>query len=350
VKIVKPLARRLVPLVLWLTAVAVVHGDATDDFVMAQMKRQNIPGLSLAIIKDGKVVKAAGYGVANRRTKAPATPETVYKIASVSKQFVATGIMLLVQDGRVGLDDRVAQHIPDVPPSWSAITLRHLLTHTSGLVREAPGFDPQSAQSDADVLKSAYAVPLRSAPGDKWQYSNVGYYALAEVITRVCGQPWSAFIADRVFKPAGMSSTHPTNAETVPNRATGYSDNDRRLEAADWRALRPSGAFLSTVTDLARWDAALYADAILTEASRRQMYTPVTLNDGTIYPYGFGWYVNSPGNRRQVFHGGGLPGFIAQFRRYLDDRLTVVLLMNLDDADDETIALGVAELHLSDRK
>jgi len=340
--------RRVMPVVLWVAAVAIVRADATDDFVLAQMKRQNIPGLSLAIVKDGKVVKAAGYGVADRRTKAPATPETVYKIASVSKQFIATGIMLLVQDGRLRLDDRMAQHIPDVPPSWNAITIRHLLTHTAGLVREAPGFNPQSVQSDADVLKSAYGVPLRSTPGDKWEYSNVGYYALAEIMTRVSGQPWTTFIADRVFKPAGMSSTRPTS-ETVANRAAGYSDNDRLIDAAEWRALRPSGAFFSTVLDLARWDAVLRTDAVLSEASRRQMYTPVTLNNGTTYPYGFGWFVSQPGTRRQVYHGGGLPGFNAQFRRYIDDGVTVAMLMNLDDVDDDTIALGVAELHLPPR-
>jgi CubicO group peptidase (beta-lactamase class C family) len=186
--------------------------------------------------------------------------------------------------------------------------------------------------------------------GTKWEYSNVGYSILAEVITRVSGMAWSQYIADRVFKPAGMLATRTTTQEPVANRALGYTDNDSLKEAADWVAVRPSGAFLSTVLDLAKWDAMLYTDSILREATRREMWSAPTLNDGTSAWYGFGWYTNRPGQRRQLWHGGGLPGFVSQFRRYLDDRITVIVLMNSDDVDDETIAFGVAELHLPDRK
>ena len=149
------------------------------------------PGLSLAVIKDGKIVKAAGYGVADRKTGAPATPETVYKIGSVSKQFIATGIMLLVQDGRLRVDDPSASTSKGTPASWSGITIRHLLTHTSGIQREAPAFDPWKVQPDIDVVRSAYPLPLRFPTGSKWEYCNTGYFALAEIITRVSGTPWT---------------------------------------------------------------------------------------------------------------------------------------------------------------
>ncbi len=349
----RPRTRRM-PLILsvlvaW-TFVVGARADATDDFVRAEMKRQNIPALSLAVMRDGTIVKAEGYGVANLQTGTPATAQTVYKIGSVSKQFIATGVMLLVQDRRIALDDAIGKYIRDAPASWSAITVRHLLTHTAGVVRESPGFQPFTRQSDAEVLSSAYPVPLRFVPGQKWEYSNLGYYALAEMITRVAGQPWSGFLAERIFKPAGMSATRPTTLDAVPNRAVGYTDNDNLMPAADWAAVRPSGAFLSTVLDLARWDAVLNTNAVLTEDARRQMWTAVSLNDGTSYPYGFGWYLSGPGQRREVYHGGGLPGFVAQFRRYLDDRVTVILLMNSDDVDDETIAFGVAERHLPERR
>jgi D-alanyl-D-alanine carboxypeptidase len=326
-----------------------VHADPTDDFIRAEMKRQNIPGLSIAIIKDGQVIKTAGYGVADIARKTAATPDTVYKIASVSKQFIATGIMLLVQDGRMGVEDPVSKYLEGTPAAWNAITVRHLLTHTSGLVREAPGYDPSKIVSDADVVKSAYAEPLRFAPGEKWEYGNVSYFALAEIIRKVSGQPWTEFLRDRVFKASGMHATFPTNTtEAVPHRARGYSDNDKLLEASDWPALRPSGAFLSTVLDLAKWDAVLDTNTVLTENSRRQMWTPVTLNDSTTYPYGFGWELQSPPGRRLVHHSGGMPGFRAMFARYMSDRVTVIVLMNLDDVDQMKIVTGVAELHLPD--
>jgi CubicO group peptidase (beta-lactamase class C family) len=335
---------------LLVATVVVLSADATDDFVRAEMKRQNIPGLSLAVVKDGVVIKAAGYGVADLKTKAPATPETVYKIASVSKQFIATGIMLLVQQGRLGVDDSVRKFIQGTPASWNRITIRHLLSHTAGLVREPPAFSPFKADTDAHLIESAYATPLRFAPGARWEYSNLGYVILAEVISRVSGQPWSDFIAERVFRPSGMAATRTTTTEPVANKAAGYSDNDKLIDAPDWPAVRAGGAFLSTVLDLARWDAVLRSNAILTEASRAQMWTPARLDGGTPALYGFGWHVNRPGARRQVWHGGGLPGFKAQYRRYIDDGVTVIILMNLDDADDEGIASGVAERYLSDRR
>ena len=322
------------------------HADPTDDFIRAEMKRQNIPGLALAVVKDGVVVKAAGYGVADRKTRAPVTPDTLFKIASVSKQFMATGVMLLVQDGRVSLTDTVDRFIPDVPAPWRAITIRHLLSHTGGLGREGPAWNPASV-SDLDVIRSAYGVPLRSTPGTKWEYSNLGYTVLAEIMARVSERPWREFIAERVFRPAGLQATRTTTVAPLPIRATGYSDNERLVEAPDWPAVRPGGGFMSTVLDLAKWDAMLYGDVILAARSRREMWTATPLANGTLAPYGLGWFVSRPHARRQVWHNGGLPGFAAQMHRYYDDRVTVILLMNLDDVDDDSIASGVAERYLT---
>ncbi|MGH9796168.1 MAG: serine hydrolase domain-containing protein [Candidatus Acidiferrales bacterium] len=337
----------LVGLVLVLAATGVARADKTDDFIRAQMKQQNIPGLAIAVIKDGKVIKAEGYGLANIKQKIPAKAETVFKIASVSKQFIATGIMLLVQEGKLGLDDPISEYLHGTPATWKEITIRHLLTHTSGIVREAPGYNWRKIQSDAEVIKSAYPLPLRFKPGEKWEYCNVGYFALAEIIRKVSGQPWTDYLNEKVFKPSGMSMTYPTNTKAdLPDRAQGYMDNDELREAPEWLALRPSGAFLSTVLDMAKWDAMLYSDKILTESKRHQMWTPVKLNDGSTYPYGFGWYLNSRGGRKIVHHGGGGPGARAWFARFLDDRLTIIVLMNLNDVDPESIVHGVAALYL----
>ena len=185
----------LFALVVWLGAADVTRADQADDFIRAEMQRQNIPGLSLVVVKRGEVVKAEGYGLANIKREIPATAHTVYRIASVSKQFIAAGIMVLVQEGRLGLGDSVRQYLEGAPPAWNGITIRHLLTHTSGLVREAPGFDPFKAQSDASTIGTAYPLPLRFAPGEKWEYSNTGYYVLAEIIHTVSGRSWPEYCA-----------------------------------------------------------------------------------------------------------------------------------------------------------
>lgn len=328
------------------------RADQIDEYVRAQIKEHSLPGVSLAIVQDGKVAKIGSYGMADVARGTPVVPETVFKIGSVSKQFIATGIMLLVQDGRLKVDDPVSRYLEGTPPSWQPITIRHLLTHTSGIVRESPAFDFAKAQSDADLIKAAYPLPLRFTPGEKWEYCNVGYFALAEIIAKVSGQPWTQFMRERVFKPSGMMLTAPTNiTPMLPNRAVGYVDKDNSRPTDDFVALRPSGAFLSTVGDLAKWDALLYTNTPLTEASRRQMWTQQRLNDGTMANYGFGWTVETRKNGRHVVsHGGSLPGFRSHFARFVDERATVIVLINGDDADAGGLINAVAEIYLADRQ
>jgi CubicO group peptidase (beta-lactamase class C family) len=339
----------LLALALLLSAAAVVaRADQVDDYVKAEMQKQHIPGLTLAVIKDGKIVKVAGYGLANVELNVPARPETVFKIGSVSKQFIATGIMLLVEEGKVGLDDKVSKYLEGTPETWKEITVRHLLTHTSGLVREGPGFDPFKVQPDLDVIKTAYPLPLRFAPGEKYEYCNVGYFALAEIIRKVSGRDWGEFLKERAFRPLGMEATRPTSTkEIVPNRANAYEWRNEKLEnAVSFLALRPSGAFFSTVLDLAKWDAALDTDKILKPATREQMWAPVKLNNGTTHPYGFGWQLDPADSRRRVHHGGTLSGFRSEFARFVDDKLTVIVLTNIGQARPEAIARGVAAFYL----
>ena len=338
----------------WLAIVALLlvravpaRADNVDEFIKAQMQRFKVPGLSLAVIKDGAVVKVQGYGLANVEQGTPVTPETVFKIGSVSKQFIATGIMLLAQNGRLSIDDPIGRYLEGTPASWNVITLRHLLTHTSGIVREAPGFDPFKIQSDADVIRTAYPLPLRFEPGAKWEYCNVGYFALAEVIHKVTGQPWTEYLRKAVFEPSGMTSTRPTDgSKGVAGRAIGYAGKDNGEVAPDWPALRPSGAFLSTVLDLVKWDRQLATNTLLSETSRRLMWTPVRLANGSPHPYGFGWELADIKGHRHVGHGGSLPGFRSGFSRYPDDRLTVIVLINADDVDRGSIVQGIADLYL----
>jgi D-alanyl-D-alanine carboxypeptidase len=323
--------------------------DTVDRLVLAEMALQHVPGLSLAVVRAGKVVKAEGYGMADLEHDIPVTPRTVFKIGSVSKQFLATGILLLAQDGRLAVDDPVTKYYPGAPASWRGITLRHFLTHTSGVTREGPAFDPLKVQPDSVVIQSAFGAPLEFPIGSKYQYCNVCYFTLADVIARVSSKPWDAFLAERVFAPLRMTETRTTTTtELVRRRARGYAWRDGGyVNAPEFLALRPSGAFLSTALDLAKWDAALYESRVLTRASRDAMWTPVRLADGSSYGYGFGWTLDSLAGHRRVHHGGSLPGFRAIMARYPDDSLTVIVLTNGDGARPEAIAAGVARVYLS---
>jgi D-alanyl-D-alanine carboxypeptidase len=340
----------LLSIALILAAAAHARANELDDFVKAVMAQRHIPAASIAVVKDGAVVKVAGYGLADMENNVAARPDTVYKIGSVSKQFISAGVMLLVQDGKIAVDDKVSKHLEGTPDTWRDITLRHLLTHTSGVVREAPAFDPYKVQPDIDVIKSAYPLPLRFKPGEKYEYSNVGYYVLAEIIHRVGGKPWAEFLNERIFAPLGMTSTRVTSvSDIVSNRADGYLWNaDRFSNAENWPALRPSGAFLSTALDMAKWEVALQTDRILKASTKEQMWTPVVLSNGEKYPYGFAWELDDfpPGGFTtgvpSIRHEGTIPGFRAAYTRLPRQGLAVIVLSNLDRAALDSIVAGIA--------
>lgn len=336
----------IIPVLLLVLASA--RTDRVDDYIKGEMEKRHIPGLELAVIKAGKTTKMEGYGLANVELNVPVRPETIFKIGSVSKQFIASGIMLLVEEGKIGLDDKISKYLDGTPETWKDISVRHLLTHTSGIVREAPGFNPFKVQSDADVIKTAYPLPLRFTPGEKWEYCNVGYFSLAEIIRVVSGKPWSEYLAERIFRPAGMGSTRTTSAsEIVTGRAGSYDWRDGKLWNADELiALRPSGAFLSNVLDLAKWDAALDTERILKKSSRDQMWTAVTLNSGKTHPYGFGWELSTVKGHRLVHHGGSLSGFRSEFARYVDDQLSIIVMANCGVSQPGEIARGVAGFYI----
>lgn len=345
----KPSPMFVLFLLLLASVPAPAWADKIDDYIKAEMQKRHIPGLSLAVVQDGKIIKVEGYGLANVELEVPARPDTVYKIGSVSKQLIATGILLLVQDGKVSLDDRLSTFLDGAPDTWKGITVHHLLTHTSGLVREAPGFDPLKIQADAEVIKTAYPLPLRFAPGEKWEYCNVGYFSLAEIIRKVSGKPWAEFLRERLFLPLDMTVTRTTTMDDiVRHRANGYSWKENRLENASvFLAVRPSGAFISNVLDLAKWDAALYSDKVLKRSIREQMWSPVKLSSGATHPYGFGWELATVAGHKLVQHGGSLPGFRAQISRFVDDKLTVIVLTNGDDANRGVFARNIAAFYIA---
>ncbi|UVW27200.1 serine hydrolase [Massilia sp. H6] len=341
-------------LALLLTAVLAgpAQADRLDDALLAEMKRRQVPGLSVLVLKDGKVIKEKGYGLANVEHAVPVTPQTVFQSGSVGKTFTAALILLLERDGKLSLDDPLSRHLPGTPPAWDKITLRHLLSHTSGLGDPYEIIDLRKDYSDEELMALEARVPMRFSPGEKWSYSNMGYHLLGFVANRVGGKFYGEQLRERLFAPLGMGTRVISESDIIPHRAAGYERKDGVLKNQAWVAPRlnttADGSLYLTARDLARWDQALYGDAILDARLRQASFTPAKLNDGSDAPYGYGWYVDKVKGRRHISHGGAWQGFRAHLCRYVDDKLTVIILANADSAPPSRFANMVAAHYVPD--
>jgi len=201
----------------------VAYADEVDDLVRAEMELQKIPGLSIAVVRDGKIIKEAGYGLANLEHNVPARPETIYQTGSVGKQFTAALVMLLVEDGKIVLDDPVSKYLPNTPEAWQKITIRHLLTHTSGLGDPYAKISLIKNYTDDELITIESKIPLKFTPGSKWDYSNTGYHVLGFVCNKVGGKFYGDQIVERIFKPCGMTTARMiSERDIVANRSAGY--------------------------------------------------------------------------------------------------------------------------------
>lgn len=332
---------------------AVACSDRVDAYVADEMARQRIPGLSLAVVRDGALAKARGYGLADVELGVPASERTVYQSGSIGKQFTAALVMLLAEEGRLGVDDPLGRHLEGVPAAWSGITLRHLLTHTSGIqdYTDTKVLDYRKDYSDEELERAIATLPLDFAPGEKWSYSNTGYLLLGLVVNRAAGRFYGDLLRERVFLPLGMESARViSEADLVPNRAAGYRLVDGEWKNQDWVSptlnRQADGSLYLSVLDLVRWDAALSARELLRLESYEAIWKPAVLNDGTTAPYGFGWRLASTNGHATVFHSGAWQGFQGHIARFADDGLTVIVLANVDAADPEAIARGVAAIYV----
>jgi CubicO group peptidase (beta-lactamase class C family) len=314
-------------------------GDAVDDLMREAMRRHPIPGAALAVMRGGRTVKTAAYGMASLEGRAPATPETAFEIGSITKQFTAAAILLLAQQGKLTVDDKISRHLKDTPAGWSQITIRHLLTHTSGLKNYTglDGFELSRHLTQAQFISQIAAHPLDFAPGEKWAYCNSGYNLLGYIIGNVSGMSYGDFLQQNIFAPLGMTATALREPRALlPSRASGYETNRAGqfiLRDSNVTDVFSAGALVSTVGDLAKWNAALDTDKILTAASRALMWTPVKLNDGTAHPYGFGWFLEPWKGQANIGHSGSTDGFSASLQRFPEAGLTVILLTNSDEFD-----------------
>jgi CubicO group peptidase (beta-lactamase class C family) len=330
-----------------------LSADEVDAFVLERMRKEKIPGLSLAIVRDGKVAKARGYGLANVEHQVPATETTVYQWASITKTFTGAAIQMMAVEGKLNVDDRLAQYYEKSPAAWQSVTLRHLLTHTSGIksYTSLPGFhrNLRKDYNGEELISLVRDLPLEFSPGEKHSYSNTGYYLLGYVIEKVSAHSYGTFLEKRIFHPLGMETAMFNDQfKIVPNRATGYQVVDGELRTAEFVSpTQPfaAGALIGTVLDLAKWDAALYGEKLLPEAAREELWTAVKLKNGDTFPYGFGWYSGTHRERPYVAHGGGIPGFSSYIARFTKDKCTIIILMNAD-ADAQKMANNIAGIEL----
>lgn len=306
-----------------------------------------IPGASLLVLREGEPVIKRSWGMADLERAVAATPATNYRLASITKQFTAAAVLLLVEDGQVGLDDRARRWLPSLPASQDGITIRHLLTHTSGLVdyEEIMPAELETQLRDADVLKLQEGESrLYFEPGTSWRYSNGGYALLALIVERASGISFQEFLRQRLFLPLGMRNTlaYVREGPPVPDRAWGYSRIDgewTRTDQSSTSAVLGDGGVYSSIEDLAKWDAALYDDRLLSDESRRLAFTPWVRSDDPAVHYGYGWRIT--GDR--LWHSGETIGFRNVIVRWPKHRLTIVLLSNRNHPEPHGLVLRIAK-------
>ena len=319
-----------------------------DSVVNAEMARQRIPGVAVAVVKGRTVMLAKGYGEANVEHHVPVTPATVFQSGSVGKQFTAAAVMLLVQDGKLALSDSITKFLPGAPPSWSGITVRHLLTHTSGIPDyTTDAMDYRRDYTEDELVRMAFGLTPEFPPGSRWNYSNTGYVLLGIIVHKASGQFYGDLLRDRVFKPLGMTSARIiSESAIVPNRAAGYVRDKGELENQEWVSptlnTTADGSLYLSLADYVAWDRGLREQKILTAASWTTVFTPVTLTSGNRYPYGFGWSVDTVAGQVRQHHGGAWQGFQTYISRWLGDDMTIVVLSNLGGSQPGVIVDGIA--------
>jgi len=321
-----------------------------DSLVRKAMADARIPGMAVAIVHRGQVLVSRGYGVAELENRTPVTDETMFQSGSLGKQFTAAGILALVEDGTLALDQSIRHYLPEVPASWQPITIRHLLSHQGGLPDyTADNFDYRRDYTDAELLTMAGGLPVEFPAGSRWNYSNTGYVVLGILIARITGMPYHEFLRERIFTPAGMPTIRViTEAAVVPHRAHGYLPVAGGWEHATWVAPRlnttADGSMLLSLRDLIAWNEVVRTRRVLRPESWTLMMSATPLTSGRPYPYGFGWFMGQAGAHPMQEHGGTWQGFVTQYSRFPVQDLGIIVLSNARAMAPATLALQLAAL------
>lgn len=340
------------PLVLpWHLARDPGHGTAiaaVEDIVRTALDEGRVPGMAVAVVRREETLMARGFGTADLETGAPVTERTMFQSGSLGKQWTSAGIMALVEDGLIDLDASVGTYIHEAPEAWEPITIRHLLTHSSGIPDyTSDGFDYETDYSESDLVAMASGLELEFPAGARWNYSNTGYVMLGVVMSRVTGRPYWEFLRERIFDPAGMPTIRVnTQSDVVPHRAQGYIPSEHGWQHAGYVApttnTTADGSMLVSLQDMIAWNDVVSRRVVLSEESWRVILSPMTLNSGRSYPYGFGWFLEKAGGQDVHQHGGTWQGFVTQFTRYDDDDLAIIVLGNARSMAVGSVAAQIA--------
>ncbi len=338
---------------------AAAADETTDkvDRLFAAWDKTTSPGASLAVVRDGKIIFERGYGMAKLEDGVVNTPDKVFDIGSVSKQFTAACVAMLVREGRVGLDDDIRKYIPEMPAYERPVTVNHLLHHTSGLrdyneLLSLAGFRPES---DSPTVEEALEVVRRQkklnyAPGDEYSYTNTGFFLLGQIVERVSGRTLNAFAQERIFRPLGMTKTlfQEDHTQIIKDRATGYAegaDGAFKISMSNWDETGDGNVY-TTVRDLYLWDQAFTSGA-LGKDIMEMLQTTGVLNSGKAIDYAWGLVVTEYKGLKVVEHGGAWVGFRAALVRFPRQRFSVIILANLDSIDPSGLAFKVADIYLA---
>jgi CubicO group peptidase (beta-lactamase class C family) len=322
-----------------------------DAFVRAEMARQKVPGIGLAVVKGGQVLKLAGFGEANVEHKVPVTPETIFQSGSLGKQFTSALIMLLAEDGKIEIDRSIATYLPNTPESFKAITVRQLLTHTSGIPDYTDDLiDFRKDHTEDELTGAAFKLTLEFPPGSRWNYSNTGYVLLGIIAGKVGGKFYGDQLRERVFTPAGMTTARVISEEDiVPNRAAGYRLVRGELKNQNWVAPKlnttADGSLYFSLRDLVAWERVVRTRAVLKPDSWKRVVEPARLTSDRPYPYGMGWSLDTVGGQPVEGHGGAWQGFKTQLTRYLGDDMTVIVLANAAQANPGVFVDSIAAIY-----
>jgi CubicO group peptidase (beta-lactamase class C family) len=360
-----------------LGAMCLAQSNKKIDQLVELYASKDKPGLAVEVLQAGKPVYVRTFGVREMRSKAPITATTDFRLASVTKQFTATAIMLLVRDGKLSYETKLTDVFPDFPAYGKQITIRHLLNHTSGLPDYEELMDhagktwtAENQISDEEVHELLNSTQKgRFEPGTKWSYSNSGYVVLGLVVAKVSGMSFPDFLAYRIFKPLKMDHTlaYVEGKSTIPERALGHSMHHGKLlekDQSSTSATLGDGGVYSNLADLAKWDAALANRTLLSDDKMKPALTPFRLADGS-FPhwdsgpgdtdplggrpamYGFGWFLDPYKGHKRMWHYGDTTGFQTAIQRFPDDKLTVIVLCDRTDIDPTKIAEQIADLYLA---
>ncbi|HEV2863431.1 MAG TPA: serine hydrolase [Pyrinomonadaceae bacterium] len=310
------------------------------DELLSKAYPANEPGAAVVVVKDGRTLLRKGYGMADMELGVRVEPDMVFRLGSITKQFTAVAVLMLAEQGKLSLSDDLTKFFPDYPTGGRRITVEHLLTHTSGIksYTSIPAWlgmwrRDMTVKELTDLFRNE---PMDFAPGERWSYNNSGYVLLGAIIEKLSGQTYEEFMRRNVFEPLGMKHTfYGSASRLIPRRVPGYTRGESGFENAAYLSMThpyAAGSLLSNVDDLALWDAALYTDRPVRQASLEKAFTPFKLNDGTPTGYGYGWSRTTYEGHTVVEHGGGINGFMTFALRMPEDRLYVAVLQNRDSA------------------